>query len=57
MNWSLFVQVSLKPLDVQGSVEEMLEYSLASERRRLRLYNEQAFKNLMKDYYNLQDKG
>uniref|UniRef100_A0A673M4M6 Acyl-CoA thioesterase 12 n=1 Tax=Sinocyclocheilus rhinocerous TaxID=307959 RepID=A0A673M4M6_9TELE len=37
--------------------EEMLEYSLASERRRLRLYNEEAFKNLMKDYYNLQDKG
>ncbi|XP_016431912.1 acyl-coenzyme A thioesterase 12 [Sinocyclocheilus rhinocerous] len=50
-------KVSLKPLDVQGSVEEMLEYSLASERRRLRLYNEEAFKNLMKDYYNLQDKG
>uniref|UniRef100_A0A673LZC3 Acyl-CoA thioesterase 12 n=1 Tax=Sinocyclocheilus rhinocerous TaxID=307959 RepID=A0A673LZC3_9TELE len=37
--------------------QEMLEYSLASERRRLRLYNEEAFKNLMKDYYNLQDKG
>uniref|UniRef100_A0A8C1DDD3 Acyl-CoA thioesterase 12 n=1 Tax=Cyprinus carpio carpio TaxID=630221 RepID=A0A8C1DDD3_CYPCA len=36
--------------------DEMLEYSLASERRRLRLYNEQAFKNLMKDYNNLQDK-
>uniref|UniRef100_A0A671SLL0 Acyl-coenzyme A thioesterase 12-like n=1 Tax=Sinocyclocheilus anshuiensis TaxID=1608454 RepID=A0A671SLL0_9TELE len=34
-------KVSLKPLDVQGSVEEMLEYSLASERRRLRLYNEE----------------
>uniref|UniRef100_A0A8C2BT11 Acyl-CoA thioesterase 12 n=1 Tax=Cyprinus carpio TaxID=7962 RepID=A0A8C2BT11_CYPCA len=50
-------KVSLKPLDIQGSVGEMLEYSLASERRRLRLYNEQAFKNLMKDYYNLQDKG
>ncbi|XP_059401314.1 acetyl-coenzyme A thioesterase [Carassius carassius] len=50
-------KVSLKPLDIQGSVEEMLEYSLASERRRLRLYNEEAFKNLMKDYYNLQDKG
>uniref|UniRef100_A0A672QVG2 Acyl-CoA thioesterase 12 n=1 Tax=Sinocyclocheilus grahami TaxID=75366 RepID=A0A672QVG2_SINGR len=50
-------KVSLKPLDVQGSVEEMLEYSLASERRRLRLYNEEAFKNLMKDYYNLQNKG
>uniref|UniRef100_A0A8C1NR12 Acyl-CoA thioesterase 12 n=1 Tax=Cyprinus carpio TaxID=7962 RepID=A0A8C1NR12_CYPCA len=49
-------KVSLKPLDIQGSVGEMLEYSLASERRRLRLYNEQAFKNLMKDYYNLQDK-
>lgn len=49
--------MSLKPLDVQGSVGEMLEYSLASERRRLRLYNEEAFKNLMKDYYNLQDKG
>uniref|UniRef100_A0A672MH04 Acyl-CoA thioesterase 12 n=1 Tax=Sinocyclocheilus grahami TaxID=75366 RepID=A0A672MH04_SINGR len=29
-------KVSLKPLDIQGSVEEMLEYSLASERRRLR---------------------
>ncbi|KAL1266232.1 hypothetical protein QQF64_001907 [Cirrhinus molitorella] len=50
-------KVSLKPLDIQGSVEKMLEYSLASERRRLRLYNEEAFKNLMKDYYNLQDKG
>ncbi|ROL54100.1 Acyl-coenzyme A thioesterase 12 [Anabarilius grahami] len=50
-------KVSLRPLDVQGSVEEMLEHSLASERRRLRLYNEEAFKNLMKDYYNLQDKG
>ncbi|XP_026076022.1 acyl-coenzyme A thioesterase 12 [Carassius auratus] len=50
-------KVSLKPLDIHGSVEEMLEYSLASERRRLRLYNEEAFKNLMKDYYNLQDKG
>ncbi|KAI2660302.1 Acetyl-coenzyme A thioesterase [Labeo rohita] len=50
-------RVSLKPLDIQGSVEEMLEYSLASERRRLRLYNEEAFKNLMKDYYNLQDRG
>uniref|UniRef100_A0A671SND3 Acyl-coenzyme A thioesterase 12-like n=1 Tax=Sinocyclocheilus anshuiensis TaxID=1608454 RepID=A0A671SND3_9TELE len=49
-------KVSLKPLDVQGSVEEMLEYSLASERRRLRLYNEEAFKNLMKDYYYLQNK-
>uniref|UniRef100_A0A8C1DA82 Acyl-CoA thioesterase 12 n=1 Tax=Cyprinus carpio carpio TaxID=630221 RepID=A0A8C1DA82_CYPCA len=49
-------KVSLKPLDIQGSVGEMLEYSLASERRRLRLYNEQAFKNLMKDYNNLQDK-
>uniref|UniRef100_A0A8C1D8S3 Acyl-CoA thioesterase 12 n=1 Tax=Cyprinus carpio carpio TaxID=630221 RepID=A0A8C1D8S3_CYPCA len=48
-------KVSLKPLDIQGSVGEMLEYSLASERRRLRLYNEQAFKNLMKDYNNLQD--
>uniref|UniRef100_A0A8C2B948 Acyl-CoA thioesterase 12 n=1 Tax=Cyprinus carpio TaxID=7962 RepID=A0A8C2B948_CYPCA len=34
-------KVSLKPLDIQGSVGEMLEYSLASERRRLRLYNEQ----------------
>lgn len=50
-------KASLKPLDVQGSVEEMLEHSLASERRRLRLYNEEAFNNLMKDYYNLQDKG
>ncbi|KTF96435.1 hypothetical protein cypCar_00028430 [Cyprinus carpio] len=50
------MEVSLKPLDIQGSVGEMLEYSLASERRRLRLYNEQAFKNLMKDYNNLQDK-
>lgn len=35
----------------------MLEHSLASERRGLRLYNEEAFKNLMSDYYNLQDKG
>ncbi|XP_077099653.1 acetyl-coenzyme A thioesterase isoform X2 [Siphateles boraxobius] len=50
-------KVSLRPLDVQGSVEGMLEHSLASERRRLRLYNEQSFKNLIKDYYNLQDKG
>ncbi|XDV54693.1 hypothetical protein PO909_022925 [Leuciscus waleckii] len=50
-------KVSLRPLDVQGSVEGMLEHSLASERRRLRLYNEESFKNLIKDYYNLQDKG
>ncbi|XP_051540330.1 acetyl-coenzyme A thioesterase [Myxocyprinus asiaticus] len=50
-------KVTLKPVDVHGSVEEMLEHSLASERRRLRLYNEEAFKNLMMDYYNLQDKG
>ncbi|KAK7120909.1 hypothetical protein R3I94_020783 [Phoxinus phoxinus] len=50
-------KVSLRPLDVQGSVEGMLEHSLASERRRLRLYNEESFKNLIKDYHNLQDKG
>lgn len=53
----MVLQVSLRPLDVQGSVEGMLEHSLASERRRLRLYNEESFKNLIKDYYNLQDKG
>lgn len=53
----LLLQVTLKPLDLQDCAEEMLEHSLASERRRLRLYNEEAFKNLMSDYYNLQDKG
>ncbi|KAI7793529.1 putative acyl-coenzyme A thioesterase 12 [Triplophysa rosa] len=49
--------VALRPLDLQDSAEEMLEHSLASERRRLRLYNEEAFKNLMSDYYNLQERG
>lgn len=53
----LMLQVTLRPLDLHGSAEEMFEHSLASERRRLRLYNEEAFKNLMSDYYNLQDKG
>ncbi|XP_056592059.1 acetyl-coenzyme A thioesterase [Triplophysa dalaica] len=50
-------KVTLRPLDLQDSAEEMLEHSLASERRRLRLYNEEAFINLMSDYYNLQEKG
>lgn len=53
----LLLQVTLRPLDLQDSAEEMLDYSLASERRRLRLYNEEAFINLMSDYYNLQEKG
>ncbi|XP_031433417.1 acetyl-coenzyme A thioesterase [Clupea harengus] len=50
-------KVLLKPVDFLNSVEERLEHSLASERRRLRLYNEEAFNNLMVDYYSLRDKG
>ncbi|XP_036385112.1 acetyl-coenzyme A thioesterase [Megalops cyprinoides] len=46
-------KVHLSPVDFSGSVEEQLEHSLASERRRLRLYNEQAFNNLLQDYLTL----
>ncbi|XP_076140668.1 acetyl-coenzyme A thioesterase [Alosa pseudoharengus] len=50
-------KVRLRPVDFLNSAEERLEHSLASERRRLRLYNEEAFNNLMVDYYALKDKG
>ncbi|XP_030623992.1 acetyl-coenzyme A thioesterase, partial [Chanos chanos] len=49
-------RVSLKPVDLRGGVEE-LEHSLASERRRLRLSNEEAFSNLTLNYLTVRDKG
>ena len=36
------------------SEEEHLQHSLASERRRLRLYNDEAFSSLLRDYQILQ---
>ncbi|KAL2099731.1 hypothetical protein ACEWY4_004125 [Coilia grayii] len=50
-------KVLLRPVDFLNSAEERLEHSLASERRRLRLYNQEAFDNLMVDYCALKDKG
>lgn len=50
-------QVVLRPVDSQGTAEEQLEHSLASERRRLRLCNEEAFNTLMKSYHILRDNG
>ncbi|KAI1905367.1 hypothetical protein AGOR_G00015390 [Albula goreensis] len=46
-------KVRLRPVELSGLVEDQLEHSLASERRRLRLYNEQAFNNLMQDCHAL----
>ncbi|KAJ8286706.1 hypothetical protein GJAV_G00042310 [Gymnothorax javanicus] len=46
-------KVQLSPIELGDSVEEQLEHSLASERRRLRLYNQQVFKNTMQDYPTL----
>ncbi|KAJ8261149.1 hypothetical protein COCON_G00168720 [Conger conger] len=46
-------KVRLSPLKFVDSAEEQLEHSLASERRRLRLYNQQAFNNLMQDCHAL----
>uniref|UniRef100_A0A673WEX8 Uncharacterized protein n=1 Tax=Salmo trutta TaxID=8032 RepID=A0A673WEX8_SALTR len=39
-------KVVLQPVENLGSAEEQLQHSLASERRRLRLYNEQTFSTL-----------
>ncbi|KAJ8339568.1 hypothetical protein SKAU_G00363540 [Synaphobranchus kaupii] len=46
-------KVRLSPVELVDSAEEHLEHSLASERRRLRLYNQQAFNNLMQDCHAL----
>ncbi|KAG5834424.1 hypothetical protein ANANG_G00261360 [Anguilla anguilla] len=46
-------KVRLSPVEHVDSVEEQLEYSRASERRRLSLHNQQAFNNLMQDFHNL----
>ncbi|MBN3317601.1 ACO12 thioesterase, partial [Atractosteus spatula] len=48
-------KVSLKPVEIPSTAEEQLEHSLASERRRLRLCNEEAFNNLMHDSHLLRD--
>uniref|UniRef100_A0AAY4BLV1 Acyl-CoA thioesterase 12 n=1 Tax=Denticeps clupeoides TaxID=299321 RepID=A0AAY4BLV1_9TELE len=53
MAFSTFVG---KPVGT-NKVQWHLEYSLASERRRLRLYNQEAFNNLMLDYHALKDDG
>lgn len=53
--FNLFLQVNLKPVRLQ-SAQDHLEYSLAAERRRIRLYHEDAYNNLMEDgsaYYGL----
>ncbi|XP_058842732.1 acetyl-coenzyme A thioesterase [Acipenser ruthenus] len=42
-------KIRLKPVDCLTTAEDHLEYALASERRRLRLYNEDAFTKLMQD--------
>ncbi|XP_075693846.1 acetyl-coenzyme A thioesterase [Rhinoderma darwinii] len=41
-------KVNLKPVKLQ-SAQDHLEYSLAAERRRIRLYHEDAYSNLMED--------
>ncbi|XP_066568001.1 acetyl-coenzyme A thioesterase [Amia ocellicauda] len=46
-------KVRLEPVEAPGAAEEQLEHSLASERRRLRLYNEEAFSRLMQDCHLL----
>uniref|UniRef100_A0A4W5KIJ8 Acyl-CoA thioesterase 12 n=1 Tax=Hucho hucho TaxID=62062 RepID=A0A4W5KIJ8_9TELE len=46
-------KVLLRPVEDLCSAEEQLQHSLASERRRLRLYNEQTFSTLLQDYHTL----
>ncbi|KAM9517910.1 acetyl-coenzyme A thioesterase-like isoform 1-T1 [Salvelinus alpinus] len=46
-------KVLLRPVEDLCSAEEELQHSLASERRRLRLYNEQTFSTLLQDYHTL----
>ncbi|RXM91659.1 Acyl-coenzyme A thioesterase 12, partial [Acipenser ruthenus] len=46
-------KIRLKPVDCLTTAEDHLEYALASERRRLRLYNEDAFTKLMQDSHLL----
>ncbi|CAB1318745.1 unnamed protein product, partial [Coregonus sp. 'balchen'] len=46
-------KVLLQPVENLCSAEEQLQHSLASERRRLRLYNEQTFSTLLQDYHTL----
>ncbi|CAJ0940667.1 unnamed protein product, partial [Ranitomeya imitator] len=41
-------KVNLKPVRLQGA-QDYLEYSLAAERRRIRLYHEDSYNNLMED--------
>ncbi|XP_069043605.1 acetyl-coenzyme A thioesterase isoform X3 [Lepisosteus oculatus] len=48
-------KVSLEPVEIPSTAEEQLEHSLASERRRLRLCNEEGFNNLMHDSHLLRD--
>ncbi|XP_062340119.1 acetyl-coenzyme A thioesterase [Osmerus eperlanus] len=47
-------KVILRPVENLCSEEEQLQHSLASERRRLRLYNDEAFSSLLRDYQILQ---
>ncbi|XP_069043604.1 acetyl-coenzyme A thioesterase isoform X2 [Lepisosteus oculatus] len=49
------MEVSLEPVEIPSTAEEQLEHSLASERRRLRLCNEEGFNNLMHDSHLLRD--
>ncbi|CAB1332559.1 unnamed protein product, partial [Coregonus sp. 'balchen'] len=46
-------KVVLQPVENLCSAEEQLQHSLATERRRLRLYNEQTFSSLLQDYHAL----
>ncbi|KAK6305108.1 hypothetical protein J4Q44_G00238880 [Coregonus suidteri] len=46
-------KVVLQPVENLCSAEEQLQHSLATERRRLRLYNEQTFSTLLQDYHAL----
>lgn len=55
---SNLLQVNLKPVKLQ-TAQDHLEYSLAAERRRVRLYHEVSFNNLMEDssaFYGLWNK-
>ncbi|XP_053557436.1 acetyl-coenzyme A thioesterase [Bombina bombina] len=47
-------KVILKPVRLHSS-QDHLEYSLAAERRRIRLYHEDAYNNLMEDSFSLYD--
>ncbi|XP_048875213.1 acetyl-coenzyme A thioesterase isoform X1 [Brienomyrus brachyistius] len=50
-------KVCLTPVSPPFSAEEQLEHSLASERRRLRLYNQGTFAKLMQEYHILNSNG